>query len=101
MATNPQRPKGRYSGLSSLNGAIEVLNRAKEICSITPAKAAFGSVSGLLATIRVRLLLSFDHGLSVHLSPGIDDQKRGLRRTWVVMRRRMQGPRPGIEGETG
>ena len=34
--------------------AIEVLNLAKEVSSITPAKAVFGSVSVLLAMIRVR-----------------------------------------------
>jgi hypothetical protein len=37
-----------------LNVAIEDLNLAKEISGITPAKAAFGSVSALLAIIRVR-----------------------------------------------
>jgi len=39
-----------------LNVAIEAVNLAKEVSSITPAKAVFGSVSVLLAMIRVRFL---------------------------------------------
>ena len=39
-----------------LNVAIETLNLAKEISSVTPAKAVFGSVSVLLTMIRVRFL---------------------------------------------
>jgi hypothetical protein len=42
--------------LSSLNAAIEAMNLAKEIASITPAKAVFGSVSVVLAMIRVSFL---------------------------------------------
>ena len=54
MDTKPQQPKGRGGTLSSLNVAIETMNLAKEISSITPAKAVFGSVSILLTMIRVR-----------------------------------------------
>jgi hypothetical protein len=43
--------------LSSLNVAIEVMNLAREIASITPAKAVFGSVSVVLAMIKVSFLL--------------------------------------------
>jgi hypothetical protein len=43
--------------LSTLNAAIEATNLAKEIASITPAKAVFGSVSVVLALIRVSFLL--------------------------------------------
>jgi len=47
--------EGRRDGvLSTLNVAIEAMNLAKEISSITPAKAVFGSVSVLLTMIRVR-----------------------------------------------
>ena len=53
MVAKSQRPKGRDGTLSSLNVAIEVLNLAKEATSATPAKAVFGSVSILLAMIRV------------------------------------------------
>jgi hypothetical protein len=43
--------------ISSLNLAIEALDFAKEIASVTPAKAAFGSVSIILGMIRVCFLL--------------------------------------------
>ena len=39
---------------------ILALNLAKEVSSVTPAKAAFGSVSVLLTMIMVRLLFSCD-----------------------------------------
>jgi hypothetical protein len=45
MQENPQRKKGRDSVLLTLNVTIEALNLAKVISSITPAKAAFGSVT--------------------------------------------------------
>ena len=79
MQVNSQRPKGRDRLSSTLNVTIETLNLAKEICSVTPAKAAFGSVVVLLTMIRVCLLLSFDNGLPVHVSPGVHDQRTGLR----------------------
>ena len=53
MDPSPQRPKGHDDTLVKLNEAIEDLNRAKEVSSITPAKAVFGSTSALLPTIRV------------------------------------------------
>ena len=56
MEARPQRPKGRDGTVSSLNAAIETMNLAKEVTSITPAKAVFGSVSVLLTMIRVRPL---------------------------------------------
>ena len=54
---NSQRPNERDGALSSLNAAIEVLNLAKEVSSVTPAKVVFGSVSILLTMIRVRVPL--------------------------------------------
>jgi len=57
--------------LSSLNVAIEVLNLAEKISSITPAKAAFGSVSALLTMIRVRFPLVRDDIFQVYGSPGL------------------------------
>ena len=54
--TRPKQSKGRDGVLSALDVAIETLNLAKEISSITPAKAVFGSASVLLAMIRVGLL---------------------------------------------
>ena len=59
MDPKDQLPKGRDGVLTALNVAIEGLNLAKEISSITPAKAVFGSASVLLAMIRVNF--SFAH----------------------------------------
>ena len=56
MADKSQQPKGRDGVLSTLNLAIDGLNLAKEVSSVTPAKAAFGTVAILLAMIRVSLL---------------------------------------------
>ena len=43
--------------MSVLNGAIEALNLAKELSSITPARVVFGSVSVILTVIKVSSLL--------------------------------------------
>ena len=56
MNANPQEYQKRDGIVSTLNGGIEALNLAKEVLSITPAKAALGSASILLAMIRVGLL---------------------------------------------
>lgn len=53
MALTPQRQKGQNNSVSILNGLIQVLNIAKEILTVTPAKAAFGSIGALLEMIRV------------------------------------------------
>ena len=55
MATNSQQVKERDGVLSALNALIEASNLAKEISSITPAKAVFGPVALILTLIRVRL----------------------------------------------
>jgi len=47
------------AGIEALNAGIEALDRAKEVSNITPAKAVFGSVSVILALIRVSFLLVF------------------------------------------
>jgi len=59
MEAKSQRPKGREKTISTLNATIEVLKLAKELSSITPAKAVFGSVSVILATIKVSSLMTF------------------------------------------
>jgi len=56
MATESQQSKKREVVLSSLNVAIDIVNIAKEASSVTPATAAFGSVTILLTMIRVRLI---------------------------------------------
>ena len=53
MATESQRPKGRESAVSLLNAAIDAMDLAEKISSITPAKAVFATVSVLLAMIKV------------------------------------------------
>jgi len=57
MEAESQRPKGRDSDVPVLNAAIERLNLAKELSTITPVKAVFGSASVILAMIRVSLLV--------------------------------------------
>ena len=79
MADGSKRPKGRDGVLSSLNVTIDGLNLAKELSSITPAKAVFGSVSILLTMIKVRFLLCCDEMFQVHTQPGYDGQRTGLR----------------------
>lgn len=73
MEEKSQRPKDREGVISLLDATIEALNLAKEISSITPAKAAFGSVSVLLTMIRVRSLLFYDDPLQIYMYPGFDD----------------------------
>ena len=79
MDVNSQRQKGRDGALSSLNMAIDVINLAKDIVDIAPAKAAFGSVSALLTMIRVRFFLFCNDELRVHMYPGLDGERIGLR----------------------
>ena len=73
MQAKSQRPKGRDAIISTLNFTIEAMNLTKEICSITPANSAFGSVSLILTMIEVCFPPSRVHGLPVHLLQGIDD----------------------------
>jgi len=66
MDSKSQRPKRLDGAISPLNVAIEALNLAKEVSSITPAKAVFGSVSAILTMIRVRFLLFCNDLLQAH-----------------------------------
>lgn len=74
MATEPSQSEGRDRFLASLNAAIEGLNLAKEVSSITPAKAVFGTASVLLVMIRVRSLQLRDVDPPVHIHLGFDGQ---------------------------
>jgi len=56
MEAESQQPKEREGAISALNAAIDALNLAKEISTVTPAKAVFGSVGVILAMIRVSFL---------------------------------------------
>jgi len=73
MEQKSQRPKDREGVISLLNATIEALNLAGEISSITPATAAFASVTVLLTMIRVRSFLFRDGPLQIHIYPGFDD----------------------------
>ena len=53
MASKSQRPKGRENVVSLLSAAIEAINLAENLSSITPAKAVFGTVNVLLTMIKV------------------------------------------------
>ena len=53
MTTKSQRPKERENVVSLLNTAIDAMDLAEKISSITPAKAVFATVSVLLAMIKV------------------------------------------------
>lgn len=53
MNTDTQSQKRRDNVISSLDMAIDALNLAGNISSITPAKAVFGSVIVILTMIRV------------------------------------------------
>ena len=85
MEAQSQRPKEREGTASALNAAIEAMNFAKELSSITPAKAVFGSVSVILTMIRVSFLVFVDQ-LETEMHLGRDDQQDGLRRTWAGLR---------------
>ena len=75
MEADSQRTKGRDSVLSALNIAIEALNLAKDISTIAPAQAVFGSVSILLTMIRVRFHPFSDDTLQVYMQSGLDGQQ--------------------------
>jgi len=89
MQAKSQQSKGRDWAISSLNIAIEGLNLAKELSIITPARAAFGSVSVLLVMIRVRLLSFCEEITQTHMYPGHHGQQTGLCRTRASLCGRM------------
>jgi len=74
MATKSQPPKYRDATLSSLNAAVEALNLVKELASVTPAKAVFGTVSIILTMIRVSFPLVCIERLEDETDIGHDDQ---------------------------
>ena len=77
MVTKSQRPKRPDATLSLLNAAIDAMNIAKDVLGMTPAKAAFGSVSVILTMIRVGFLLL---RISCYwiMCTGLHDQRSGL-----------------------
>ena len=67
-----QPPKDRQSTISALNAAIAALDLAENASTITPVKAIFGTISALLATIRVCLLFSSNDLLQIDTHIGLD-----------------------------
>jgi len=86
MDTDAQRQKRRDIVLSSLNVAIEGLNIAEKISSITPAKAVFSTVSVILTMIKVGFPLVPADLLRAEMGVGFDDQRGGLRGAWAGLR---------------
>jgi len=66
MSSGTWRQEGRDGALSALNMAIEAMDLAREVSSITPAKAVFGTVCVLLKMIRVRCLFFYGGTLQAH-----------------------------------
>ena len=67
MDAKSKRQKRQENSLPLLNAAIEALNLAKEVSSVTPTGAVFGSVSIILSTIRVCFPLVSDGIPQVHV----------------------------------
>jgi len=89
MDTHAQRQKRQNNVVSSLDVAIEALNLAEKLSSVTPAKAVFSSVSALLAMIRVGFLLFCDVMFQVHKWLGIGGQRAGVCRARIVLCRHL------------
>jgi len=74
MATKSQQSNRRDVALSSLNAAVQAVNLAKELSSVTPAKAVFGTVSVILTMIKVSFLTVCVERLRDEMDIGHDDQ---------------------------
>jgi len=74
MATKSQQSNRRDVALSSLNAAVQAVNLAKELSSVTPAKAVFGTVSVILTMIRVSFHPFCVERLWDEMDLGYDDQ---------------------------
>lgn len=71
MDADVQPQKRRNNVIATLNMAIDALNIAKDVSSITPAKAVFASVSALLVMIKVYLFLFCVAGFPIHMRLGL------------------------------
>ena len=69
MDANSQR---QDNTLSLLSVAIDAMDLVKEISSVAPAKAVFGSVSIILTMIRVCFLPFSDCLIQVDMQIGLD-----------------------------
>ena len=93
MTDNSQRPDSQGRALPALNMAINILNITKEATNTTPVNPIFGSVALLLTMIRVNSLPFRDEMLEAHTKSGHNGQRRGLRQSWAILRRYLQGSR--------
>jgi len=59
MEVESQQPKGREGAISALDTVIEALDLAREVSSIVPVEAVFGSASVTLVMIRLSFLPVF------------------------------------------
>ena len=87
MDADSRRQKRQDEALSMLNVAVEAMNLAKEISSVTPAKAVFGSVGVLLTMIKVRFPLL--RCPTPDTQPGFNGKQSRLRRARASLCRRM------------
>lgn len=85
MTDRSQRPKGHGGVLSSFNVAIDGLDLTKELSSIKPATAAFGTVNVLLTMIRVSFLICCVEVSRIRGWSGHDGQRTELRRARAVL----------------
>lgn len=87
----------------ALNTAIEAIDLAQKVSSITPAKTAFGSVRATLLIIKVCCSPPFRSILADRwlIYTGLLDRRSGLRQPRSSLRRRMQSSRPRVEGKAG
>ena len=89
VSTMTPNSRGGNGTTPTLNVVIDALDISKDLSRIAPAQAAFGSVSSLLTTTRVRSNLPAVGGcvenvfflLLADVSLGLDGQRSGIRRT--------------------
>ena len=71
--TGSWRREHRDRTLVVLTTTIDAINVAKDVTSVTPAKAVLGSVGVILTMIRVRFLF-FEDIYHAHMQPGLHGQ---------------------------
>ena len=92
-----QRPKERENVVSLLNAAIDGINLAESLSSVTSAKAIFGT-NILLTMIKVRFF-PCEEMFQAHTQLGLDDRRTRLRRAQVILCQHLQSLRLGNKWE--
>jgi hypothetical protein len=72
MEAESEQPEGQEGTISALNAAIEAMNLAEKISTITPIKAVFGSVRTLLMIIGVCFLFFCNDLLEIYTQLGLN-----------------------------